>query len=98
MVSLTENTGLIVSLTVTSAVWILLLPLTSLTVTLITVFPVSPQAKDDWLNRVSSISQLSEADEITSEFLIFALPAASRYIVVSRVVNAGRVVSSTKTS
>ena len=71
-------TGDTVSLTVTMAVLLSLLPLTSTTLKLTTLFPISSQVKDVRPRLISSIPQASELPLSISLTAILASPFPSR--------------------
>src|SRR5690606_7634084 len=94
---LVTTTGAMMSSTVTIAVAVSVLPLTSVTVRVTVLSPTSPQSKLFWLSVIEAIPQVSAEPLSISAAVMLAFPVASSWMVMFLVTTTGAVMSSTVT-
>src|SRR5690606_37580132 len=94
---LVTTTGAVTSSTVTIAVAVSVLPLTSVTVRVTVLSPTSPQSKLDLSSVIPAIPQVSDEPLSISAAVRLALPVASSWIVMFLVTTTGAMMSSTVT-
>ena len=97
MTSWQTAVGLVLSSTVTVAVQVEVLPLTSVTVRVTVLAPTFEQLKLDGATLIPARPQLSEEPLLMSDAVIVAEPLPSRATVMSRQIAVGAILSSTVT-
>src|SRR5690606_35278425 len=94
---LVTTTGAVMSSTVTIAVALSVLPLTSVTVRVTALSPTCEQSKSYWFSVIDAIPQEADEPLLISAAVMLAFPVASSWMLIFLVTTAGAVMPSTVT-